>query len=155
MKRTGIFLVLLCAAALSGCATESFVREQIDPLNARVCTLESKVGALENRMNDMDGKMTAYPGDIAAAKQAADDAAAKADAAAQKADDCAARCGKAFELGQKNGKVFLEVHRGEDVNYSQEALKLIKARNLASLIDRVKLSRVLREKSGIPEEISR
>lgn len=59
------------------------------------------------------------------------------------------------KLGQKNGKVFLEVHRGEDVNYSQEALKLIKARNLASLIDRVKLSRVLREKSGIPEEISR
>jgi L,D-transpeptidase ErfK/SrfK len=59
------------------------------------------------------------------------------------------------KLGQKNGKVFLEVHRGEDVNYSQEAVKLIKARNLASLIDRVKLSRVLREKSGIPEEISR
>jgi len=101
MKKTGIFMVLLCAAALSGCATESFVKEQTDPLNARLCTLEAKVGALENRANDMDGKITTLSSDVAANKQAAADAAAKADAASQKADDCAARCGKAFELGQK------------------------------------------------------
>jgi len=108
MKKTGIFMVLLCAAALSGCATESYVKEQVDPLNARLCNLEAKVGALENKMNDMDGKMTTLSSDVDAAKQAAADAASKADAAAQKADAaaqkadaCAARCGKAFELGQK------------------------------------------------------
>ena len=59
------------------------------------------------------------------------------------------------KLGLKNGRIFLEVHRGEKVDYFQEALKLIKARKLVSRIDRVKLSRVLREKTGIPEEISR
>jgi len=101
MKKTGILMVLICAAALSGCATESFVREQTDPLNARLCTLESKVGALENKVNDMDGKMTTLSGDVAANKQAAADAAAMANAAAQQADNCAARCSKAFELGQK------------------------------------------------------
>jgi len=84
MKKTGIFLVLLCAAALSGCATESYVKEQTDPLNTRLCTLESKVGALENRMNDMDGKMATLSGDVDAAKKAAADAASKADAAVAK-----------------------------------------------------------------------
>ena len=59
------------------------------------------------------------------------------------------------KLGLKNGRIFLEVHRGENVDYLQEALKLIKARNLLSRIDQGKLSRVLRDKSGFPEEITR
>jgi L,D-transpeptidase ErfK/SrfK len=59
------------------------------------------------------------------------------------------------KIGLKGGKVYLEVHRGDDIDYYQEALKLIRERKLVPRIDRVKLSRVLREKSGIPEEISR
>jgi L,D-transpeptidase ErfK/SrfK len=59
------------------------------------------------------------------------------------------------KLGLNNGRIFLEVHRGEKVDYFQEALKLINARKLLSRIDQRKLSRVLREKTGIPEEISR
>ncbi|MDD2336039.1 MAG: L,D-transpeptidase family protein [Geobacteraceae bacterium] len=59
------------------------------------------------------------------------------------------------KLGLKNGRIYLEVHRGEDVDYYQEAMKLIMVRNLLSRVDKVKLSRVLRQKTGIPEEISR
>ena len=59
------------------------------------------------------------------------------------------------KLGIKNGRIYLEVHRGENVDYYQEAMKLIMVRKLLSRIDRVKLSRVLSEKTGIPEEISR
>lgn len=59
------------------------------------------------------------------------------------------------KLGLKNNRIFLEVHRGENVDYLQEALKLIKERKLLSLIDQRKLSRVLHDKSGFPEEITR
>lgn len=59
------------------------------------------------------------------------------------------------KLGMKNGRIYLEVHQGENVDYYQEAMKLIMVRRLLSRVDRVKLSRVLREKTGIPEEISR
>jgi L,D-transpeptidase ErfK/SrfK len=59
------------------------------------------------------------------------------------------------KLGLKNGRIFLEVHRGEDIDYFQEAMKLVMARKLLSRVDTVKVSRVVREKTGIPEEISR
>lgn len=59
------------------------------------------------------------------------------------------------KLGLKNGRIYLEVHQGEDVDYYQEAMKLVMVRNLLPRVDRAKLSRVLREKTGIPEEISR
>jgi len=59
------------------------------------------------------------------------------------------------KLGLQNGRIFLEVHRGENVDYFQEALKLIKERKLLSRIDQRKLSRVLRDKTGFPEEITR
>ncbi|MGA7826505.1 MAG: L,D-transpeptidase family protein [Geobacteraceae bacterium] len=59
------------------------------------------------------------------------------------------------KLGLKDGRIYLEVHRGETVDYYQEALKLIMARKLLPRVDRVKLWRVLQEKSGFPEDISR
>jgi L,D-transpeptidase ErfK/SrfK len=59
------------------------------------------------------------------------------------------------KLGLKNGRIFLEVHRGEKVDYYQEAVKLVMAKKLLFRIDRVKFYRVLQEKSGIPEDISR
>jgi L,D-transpeptidase ErfK/SrfK len=59
------------------------------------------------------------------------------------------------KIGLKGGRIFLEVHRGETVDYYQEAMKLITVRKLLSRIDKRKLSRVLREKNGIPEDISR
>jgi hypothetical protein len=40
------------------------------------------------------------------------------------------------------------------MDYQQEALRLIKSRKLLHCIDMSKLFRALREKSGIPEDIS-
>lgn len=60
-----------------------------------------------------------------------------------------------IKLGLKNGRIFLEVHRGEKVDYFRGAMELIVARKLLSRIDTAKLSRVVREKTGIPEDISR
>jgi len=59
------------------------------------------------------------------------------------------------KLGLLNRRILLEVHRGEGVDYFEEAVKLIRERKLLSRIDTVKLARVLREKSGMPEDISR
>jgi len=59
------------------------------------------------------------------------------------------------KLGLKNGRIFLEVHRGENIDYYQEAVKIVMAKKLLSRIDRAKFYRVLKEKSGIPEDISR
>jgi L,D-transpeptidase ErfK/SrfK len=59
------------------------------------------------------------------------------------------------KLGLRDGKIFLEVHRGEKVDYFQEAVRVVMARKLLSRVDMAKLSRVVREKTGIPEEISR
>jgi len=47
------------------------------------------------------------------------------------------------------------VHRGETIDYYQEAMKLLEERKLLPKIDRVKLAQVLREKTGVPEDISR
>ena len=59
------------------------------------------------------------------------------------------------KLGLKNGRIYLEVHRGENIDYYQEAMKLIVARKLFPRIDRVKFVQVVREKTGVPEDISR
>lgn len=59
------------------------------------------------------------------------------------------------KLGLKNGRIYLEVHRGESIDYYQEAMKLLGERKLLPRIDRVKLAQVLREKTGIPEDVSR
>lgn len=59
------------------------------------------------------------------------------------------------KLGLKNGRIYLEVHRGENIDYYQEAMKLIVARKLFPKIDRVKFVQVVREKTGVPEDISR
>jgi L,D-transpeptidase ErfK/SrfK len=59
------------------------------------------------------------------------------------------------KVGLKNGRIYLEVHRGEAIDYYQEAMKLLGERKLLPRIDRLKLARVLREKTGVPEDISR
>jgi L,D-transpeptidase ErfK/SrfK len=59
------------------------------------------------------------------------------------------------KLGVKDGRIFLEVHKGEAVDYYHEALNLIMARKLLPRVDRVKLWRVLKEQTGVPEDITR
>jgi L,D-transpeptidase ErfK/SrfK len=59
------------------------------------------------------------------------------------------------KLGLKGGRIYLEVHRGEAGDYQQEAMKLIMERKLLPRIDQLKLLQVLRERTGIPVDISR
>jgi len=59
------------------------------------------------------------------------------------------------KIGLMNGRVFLEVHRGENMDYQKEAIRLIKARKDLSGIDMSKVLRALREMSGMPEDVSR
>jgi L,D-transpeptidase ErfK/SrfK len=58
------------------------------------------------------------------------------------------------KIGGKNGRVFLEVHRGEIVDYQKEAIRLIKTRRDLNRVDMSKVLRALREMSGMPVDIS-
>lgn len=58
------------------------------------------------------------------------------------------------KIGLKGTRVFIEVHGGEEVDYGKEALRLVMIRGLLPRIDPAKFFRALREKSGMPEDIS-
>ncbi len=58
------------------------------------------------------------------------------------------------KLGIKNGRIFIEVHKGGDFDYPREAVRLIGARKLLLRIDPSGLFTALREKTGIPTDIS-
>lgn len=58
------------------------------------------------------------------------------------------------KIGLGNGRVFMEVHRGERIDYVKEALRLVMARGLLHRIDSAKFFRALREMSGTPEDIT-
>lgn len=58
------------------------------------------------------------------------------------------------KLGVMNGRVFIEVHKGEDSEYPREAIRLIRARKLLLRIDQAALFTALQEKNGVPTDIS-
>lgn len=58
------------------------------------------------------------------------------------------------KIGLSYGKVFMEVHQGENIDYVKEALRMTMARGLLHRIDSAKFFRALREKSGMPVDIS-
>lgn|SRR5208283_212453 len=60
------------------------------------------------------------------------------------------------KVGVKNNKVFIEVHREEGVNrnYLNEAIQLLQKKNLLKMVDTEKLYHAIREKRGVPVEIS-
>lgn len=58
------------------------------------------------------------------------------------------------KIGLNKGRVFMEVHRGEQIDYVKEALRMIRARRLLHRIDGAKFFRTLKEKNGMPEDIS-
>jgi L,D-transpeptidase ErfK/SrfK len=61
------------------------------------------------------------------------------------------------KAGIADGKVYLEAHKDSSlkINYFNEALRILKEKNLYANIDRTKLLMVLKEKKGIPVVISR
>ena len=61
------------------------------------------------------------------------------------------------KIGIKNGKVFIEVHKDsylKNMNYSAEAVLLLSRKNLLRNVSTEKLQRALKDKNGIPVEIS-
>lgn len=60
------------------------------------------------------------------------------------------------KVGIKNNKIYIEVHKDKylKINYFNEAARLLRKKNLFEYINREKFLSALREKSGIPVEIS-
>lgn len=58
------------------------------------------------------------------------------------------------KLGVRNGRVFIEVHKGGSMDYPLEAVRLIRTRRLLLRIDPAGLFTALREKTGVPTDIS-
>ncbi|MEW6162757.1 MAG: L,D-transpeptidase family protein [Nitrospirota bacterium] len=59
------------------------------------------------------------------------------------------------KVGIKNNKVYIEVHKDDYIkNYFNEVVSLLRKKGLLSSISTEKLYKALREKSGIPVEIS-
>ncbi len=101
MKR--IIGVVAFGLLVAGCATESSVKKQIDPLADRVT-------ALEKAQASTNAKLDAQQAELAALKRNASDASARADqsakeaaAAADRAEAAAQKSAKAFELSQVKG----------------------------------------------------
>jgi len=61
------------------------------------------------------------------------------------------------KVGIADGRVYLEAHRDSSlkINYFNEALRLLKQKNLYTNIDRTRLLSALKEKKGIPVNISK
>ena len=116
MKRA---LGLVAATLLfAGCATNSSVRGQIEPLEKRIAALEQQQGTasskLDSRLGEISKKQDAQAselqalrgqvGDSSAAGQKAQQAADDARAAAERAEAAAQKSEKAFELRQQKGR---------------------------------------------------
>jgi chromosome segregation ATPase len=106
----GIAVFALLAA---GCATNSSVKGQIDPLSDRIAAAERQNSATEAKLADLNRRLDTQVGDIQtaqknmaesnAAAQKAQAAAADAQTAADRAETAAAKAAKAFELRQRKG----------------------------------------------------
>ena len=61
------------------------------------------------------------------------------------------------KVGVSNSRVFIEIHKDETLqtNYFNEAVQLLRKKNLYDSIDKEKLLAALREKKGIPVDITK
>ena len=61
------------------------------------------------------------------------------------------------KVGVSNSRVFIEIHKDEylQTNYFNEAVQLLKKKNLYDSIDKEKMLTALREKKGIPVDITK
>jgi L,D-transpeptidase ErfK/SrfK len=58
------------------------------------------------------------------------------------------------KVGTKGKQVFLEVHRDGNINYENEALKILRRKKLLQRVNRARVKLVAQEKKGIPIRIS-
>lgn len=106
-------LGVLAVFSLSGCATEDYVRSQVNPLAERLGKLESKVSQI-NGMTDADKAAIKQANDksqqaldaanqVSGNVQKAEAAAARAEKAAKDAENAA---GEAQQMEKKSEKIF-------------------------------------------------
>jgi hypothetical protein len=116
MKKIVGILGAILLLNLTGCATEDYVRTQVDPLTERVNKLEAAVNA--GSMTDADrvaikqandksqqaiDKANALEGDVKQSAQKADEAATRAENAAKEAEQAA---NNAQQSVKKSEKIF-------------------------------------------------
>ncbi|HEX9024506.1 MAG TPA: hypothetical protein VF799_11780 [Geobacteraceae bacterium] len=110
MKKALFLVMSLALLIASGCATEGYVKDQLDPLCKRVSDLEAKVAGIESRLNQMPTSAGMSEADKAAlqkADESAKESAAKAEDAAKRAEAAA----KEAELAAKKGAKLLELEQ--------------------------------------------
>jgi L,D-transpeptidase ErfK/SrfK len=61
------------------------------------------------------------------------------------------------KAGVSDNRVFIEIHKDEylEVNYFNEAVQLLRKKNLYDMVDREKMLSALREKKGIPVDVTK
>ncbi len=91
---------------VAGCATEGYVKQQVDPLADRVTALEKAQASTNSKLDAQQAQIAALKqnaADATAASARADQAAKEAAAAAERAEAAAQKSTKAFELSQVKG----------------------------------------------------
>jgi DNA repair exonuclease SbcCD ATPase subunit len=118
MKKVVLLVISFLLLLSFGCATQEYVKQQIDPLIDRISKLEARVAAIESRLSGLEGKIAGIDEAKKEAREAktlaqeamktaldccdkAEAAAKRAEAAADRAENAAKKCAKAFELQQK------------------------------------------------------
>lgn len=118
MKKIVGILGVVAIASLTGCATQGYVRSQVDPLNERISRLEATVSKLSGmtdadraaikQANDKAQKALELSNRVAVDAKKADAAAMRAEQAANEAEKAAKECRqeekkteKIFKLEQK------------------------------------------------------
>lgn len=101
--------IAIFALVSIGCATNSSVKQQIDPLSERLAAVEARNSAMEAKLAELSRKADTQAGETARVAlvedtaEKAQQAAADAEAAAARAETAADKAAKAFELGQRKG----------------------------------------------------
>ena len=61
---------------------------------------------------------------------------------------------QSVKVGVRENRVFMEVHDGENADYLDEALTALARKNLLGRVDKRKLMRAIKDRSGIPVDIT-
>ncbi|MDI6800488.1 MAG: hypothetical protein QMD01_00305, partial [Thermodesulfovibrionales bacterium] len=64
MKKTVMFALALLFIFSFGCATQDYVKQQVDPLVDRISKLEARVSAVESKVSALEGKVSSLEGKV-------------------------------------------------------------------------------------------
>src|SRR4030043_1744314 len=70
MKKVVLLVISFLLLLSFGCATQEYVKQQIDPLIDRISKLEARVAAIESRISGLEGKIAGLEGKVAGIDEA-------------------------------------------------------------------------------------